>query len=331
MPAKLWLFRPFSKPQITVCIPTYNGASFVDRALRSAQGQTFRRLKILVSIDKSTDATADLCRSFARDDPRIEVLEQRERLGWCANVNALLERVDTPFFFLYFHDDIILPQYCEHLHRALLGRPDAASANCDLMDLGAVEDFKPGRAYEGSTAQRILTLWGVKDRGTPFRAMIRTNRVGPEYRMPLEEQASLAPGQTLQMRMVAAGPSVYVPETLYLRWQRKGGLTDGWGQLSYQRALDGWKADVDRVFKLVDRLVPDRSEREIIKFAQITFVLRALTWFSERDGIPLPTPFEIHPEAPARIDFGEAQMRFGAEISEWLMKMHSDLVQTAVT
>jgi len=318
--------RRFFKPEITVCIPTYNAATFIDRALRCAQGQTFQRLKILVSVDASADRTAEICRSFARDDARIEVVEQRERLGWCGNVNALLQRVDTPFFFLYFHDDIILPQYCGRLHRALQERPDAATANCDLVDLGAMEDFKRGRAYEGSVAQRILTLWGLEDRGTPFRAMIRTDRVGPDYRMPPEEENSLAPAQTLQMRMVAAGPSVYVPETLYVRWQRKGGLTGGWAQLPYQRALDGWRADVDRVFRLVDELVPDRTERDIIKFAQTTFVLRALRYFSQRDGIPSPTPAEIHPEAWPHIDFDHVQRRFGAEISEWLKKMRLGLV-----
>src|SRR6185437_12170453 len=104
------VLRRFWKIDITICIPAYQAQAFIDRTLRCAQGQTYDRVRILVAVDRSNDCTAQICRAFAAEDPRIEVIEHNERLGWCRNVNALLDQTDTPFFFIYFHDDLILPQ-----------------------------------------------------------------------------------------------------------------------------------------------------------------------------------------------------------------------------
>jgi glycosyltransferase involved in cell wall biosynthesis len=114
---------------VSVCIPAYEAAAFIDRTLACARRQTHARLRILVSIDASEDATESICRRHAAGDPRIEVLAQPRRLGWSENANAVLARVRTPFCFLYFHDDIIVPDYVARLREALLQRPDAASAH----------------------------------------------------------------------------------------------------------------------------------------------------------------------------------------------------------
>ncbi len=320
--ARPGFLKRFSKTDVTICIPAYNSASFIDRALRCAQGQTYPHVRILVSIDKSDDDTAGLCRRFASGDSRIDVIEHRARLGWCANINALLERVDTPFFFIYFHDDLILPQYCAHLRDALMTRPDAATANCDLLEFGLADALRPGRSYEGSVAKRILTLWGVRERGAPFRWMVRGDKLDENYRFPHEEQDSLTPGQTIHMRMVAAGPSIYVPETLYLRWNRKGGLIDKWGHLTPERAFEGWRDDAARVFALIDELVADPIERDIIKFAQTAFVLGALRRFYQPSA--LPSPSAIHPDAPSQVDLNATRDRFGTEIAERLGMLQAD-------
>ena len=121
---------------VTVCIPAYEAGEFIDRTLRCAREQTHEALRILVSIDVSDDNTEAICRRHADDDERIEVLAQPERLGWAGNVNSLLDHADSEFAFLYFHDDVIEPTYCERLVGALRERPEAASAHSDLGRVG---------------------------------------------------------------------------------------------------------------------------------------------------------------------------------------------------
>jgi hypothetical protein len=324
--SRIPLLKRHEKADVTICIPAFEAAGFIDRTLRFAQGQTYRNIKILVSVDYSTDRTAEICRSFAALDPRMEIIEQGARLGWCGNVNALLVRVETPFFFIYFHDDIILPQYCERLRGALLSNPDAASANCDLLDFGLHNRLAPGRSYEGLIAKRILTLWGVPERGTPLRSMIRRDRMGSDFKLPPEEQDTLTPGQTFLLLMVAAGPAIHVPEVLYLRWNRKGGLLDGWSQMPLEKVIDGWRRDLQQVFSMVDQKVSDPEDREILKFAQTLYVLRHLAGPCRAHGRPLPKVGELHCDARAS-DLPPAVGRFGSEIAQWLELLHADVIR----
>lgn len=318
------LLRRRETADVTICIPAFEAATFIDRTLRFAQGQTYRNIKILVSVDYSTDRTAEICGGFAARDPRLKIIEHGSRLGWCGNVNALLERVQTPLFFIYFHDDIILPQYCERLRGALLSNPEAASANCDLLDFGLHNRLAPGRSYEGSVAKRILTLWGVRERGTPLRSMIRRDRVGSDFRLPIEEKDSLTPGQALLLLMVAAGPAIHVPEVLYLRWRRKGGLVDGWDQMPLEKVIDGWKRDLQEIFSLIDKKVSDPGDREVLKFAQTVFVLGHLGELCRAQCRPIPKAAELHCEAQAS-DFPPDVGRFGSEIAQWLERQHADV------
>lgn len=315
--------RWFGKSDVTICIPAYQAEPFIDRTLRCAQGQTYRRIRVLVSVDQSGDRTAEICRGFAAEDLRIEVIEQKERLGWCRNVNALLERVDTPYFLIYFHDDFILPQYCAMMRDALFRYPDAASANCDVLDFGEIDRLHPGRAYEGSIAKRILMLWTIPERGAPLRSMIRHERVGAEFRAP-DESETFIPGQTLLLRMMAAGNAVRVPATLYLRWQRKGGLTAGWRERPISEQVEAWRADLARIFALIDEKVYDPQHRAILKFAQTEFVLQSLVAPCRAAGRPLPEPHELHPQArafgvPAGID------QFGEEIASAMLTLDANL------
>ena len=119
------IFRPVTRgdlranADVSICIPAWMAESFIENTIRFAAGQTYDRIAILISVDESTDATSELCRKHSMKDERITVFEQDHRLGWAGNVNFLLERVTTPFFFLYFHDDVIAPQYTEVLLRSL--------------------------------------------------------------------------------------------------------------------------------------------------------------------------------------------------------------------
>ncbi|NNC42690.1 MAG: glycosyltransferase family 2 protein, partial [Acidimicrobiia bacterium] len=95
-----------SAPQVTVCIPTYQSESFIERTLGHASTQTHQNLRILVSVDQSEDATEEICRRYAAADSRFEVYAHESRLGWAHNLNFLLDKVESEFFFIYFHDDI---------------------------------------------------------------------------------------------------------------------------------------------------------------------------------------------------------------------------------
>lgn len=65
-------------PTISVVVPSYNCARYLERALASVQAQRYPadRIDIVVVDDGSVDDSPDVARRFAAADPRIQVIEQ---------------------------------------------------------------------------------------------------------------------------------------------------------------------------------------------------------------------------------------------------------------
>jgi tetratricopeptide (TPR) repeat protein len=70
------------------------------------------------------------------------------------------------------------------------------------------------------------------------------------------------------MKLVAAGPALRVPETLYLRWdKREGGLTDGWLSLGVDEIIDGHRVNAEYALAVIDGMQLLHDERAVLLFA----------------------------------------------------------------
>ena len=102
---------------VSVCLPTYNGADYIEEALHNILNQTYQDFELLVVDDGSTDATLDIVQSFS--DPRIQLHRNPERLGIPANWNRCLELAGGEFVCVFHQDDIMLPENLERKVRLL--------------------------------------------------------------------------------------------------------------------------------------------------------------------------------------------------------------------
>lgn len=121
--------RPEAVPAVelvSIGVPTFNRAGSLRRALRSAVQQTHDRLEIVVSDNASTDATAEVCDEFAREDPRVRVIRRPRNIGPIANFNALVEACGGAFILLLSDDDWLAPDYVERCLAELRARPELA-------------------------------------------------------------------------------------------------------------------------------------------------------------------------------------------------------------
>ena len=64
------------EPLISVIVPAYNAAAFLDQCLQSIVAQTYRNLEIIVVDDGSTDGTHAICDRWAERDERIRIIHQ---------------------------------------------------------------------------------------------------------------------------------------------------------------------------------------------------------------------------------------------------------------
>ena len=195
---------------VTVCVPVWNGESFVSQTLASLREQAHADFRALVSIDRSDDESAAVCRAFA-PDPRFEIIVQPERLGWIGNVNALLSRIETPLGCILPHDDVIAPDYLERLVGKLGDHPSAVLAFSDLETFGSREHVLVQPGLVGSQFQRIVACLVEHVAAVGWRGVFRSD-VLARGRFHRDEPRA----DTLWLLELACeGDLVRVPEILY--------------------------------------------------------------------------------------------------------------------
>lgn len=290
--------RRGAAPTVTACIPAWQSESFIERTLGCVCAQTHERLHILISIDRGDDQTPRICARHARQDPRIRVFEQPERLGWARNVNFLLDRVDTEYFFLYFHDDLIVPDYTRRLLAKLDARPDAMSVHCDMGHFGGSDHVSQGVEYSGKAAQRLFKFLVAPVKGSPLRSLTRSAVLDSGVRLLTEAQGGLWANQPYLMELLAAGPALHVPEVLYRRWdQRSGGLTDGWRRFSLEQVVSGYRVNVAKGAEIVSRIAEDEGDRELLTFGLYLYFMTQIRDAESALGAAASIPSEsIHPD-----------------------------------
>jgi glycosyltransferase involved in cell wall biosynthesis len=104
-------------PQVSVCIPMYNGAAFLAEAISSVLAQSFRDFELLLVDDGSTDATLEIARSFT--DPRLILQQNEKRLGIPANWNRCVSLARGEYICIFHQDDVMLPENLACKVRAL--------------------------------------------------------------------------------------------------------------------------------------------------------------------------------------------------------------------
>ena len=323
-----WFDRS-NKPDetVTICIPAWRAEEFIERTLSCALAQTHAKIRILVSVDHCEDATVSICETFARADSRIEVFPQKEHLGWAGNVNFLLGRVQSPFFFLYFHDDIVLPAYTARLLKSLRKRPDAMSAHCDMGHFGASNHVSIGCTYAGSAARRLATFLVAPERGSPLRSLTRGKILCEKLRMPTTAVGGFWANEPYLMRLLAAGPALHVPKVLYLRWdQRKNGLTEGWKGLSHAQVVSGFRTNIASALAIIAEATSP-AERDVLVFCLYVHMMLRVRDFEHKAGIsPIGSAEELHP-AFANQSLPATLAELGPDIKSWTLQRYRSLVR----
>lgn len=100
-------------PKVSLGLPVYNGSNYLEPALKSILGQTFEDFELIISDNASTDSTADICKSYAEQDPRIRYFRQSENIGAAANYNFVFHQARGDYFKWCAHDDLIGSTFLE--------------------------------------------------------------------------------------------------------------------------------------------------------------------------------------------------------------------------
>jgi glycosyltransferase involved in cell wall biosynthesis len=163
-------------PDISVVIPVHNGERYLAAAIQSVLDQRHAGLELLVIDNASTDATADVARSFSS----IHYFHLAEK-GLCNALNHGLERCRGPLLGFLDADDLWTPNRLAVQLEAFAGDPAVEMVfgyveqfispeldEADKAKLSIRNQHLPGR-YRGSMLIRSESFWRVG----PFEPSVR--------------------------------------------------------------------------------------------------------------------------------------------------------------
>lgn len=304
-----------TRPLLSVMMPSYNSAAFIERALRSITGQSFGRFELVIVDDNSSDGTYELLERLTPGDDRITLLRNDPNLGAIKNFQRLFGLARGEYINFVCGDDMLLPDCFARKIALLEERPDIAIVAGNRIVIDEQDQPIPSRneyvwshtpfradqqtfvvdGFEaGNTMLVDLNNWV----GEPSAAMFRNGVINPDDPYSL---GTARPARNLDLcwwlKLMAGSRLGYINEPLSCFRHHPGqqskdsalvaDLTLAWYDvvvgaisLGYLEAPESQLAAFKRVAEHVDsrlpQLLPDHLERTQSVLANVAERLQEL-------------------------------------------------------
>lgn len=155
-----------SLPLVSIVVPVYNTASYLQKCVESLLAQSYTNLQIILVNDGSTDTSAEVCLALCSADKRCQFVEQANG-GLSAARNTGLQWVKGEYIAFVDSDDYVAPQFIERLlmgctkHVSLVsscGRVVVYENREELMFT-----YEEEQIWEGATLLERLLQWNGLD------------------------------------------------------------------------------------------------------------------------------------------------------------------------
>lgn len=203
-------------PLVSVGLPVYNGAQFIERALDSLLAQDLDDFEIVICDNASEDTTAKICAARAEQDPRIRFFANSTNVGLVRNFNRTFELSRGRYFKWAAHDDWHAPRSLSTCVGLLEANPTAVACGTGVAivdeDGHSLGEWIPSVDLDIPDAHRrfhrlIFML------GWPHLlfGMMRSSALARTHLM----QSYLASDRTLLAELSLLGSIVQTPEILH--------------------------------------------------------------------------------------------------------------------
>lgn len=172
-------------PRVSIGLPVYNGANYLEAALDSVLSQTFTDFELIICDNASTDGTAAICKAAANRDERVYYHCHDENLGAAKNYNSTLAMARAPYFRWMCHDDLLAPTCLQACVDVLDDNPSVVMAYTQTEVIDENGDVQPPpewindlHATSSAAAERFTAFlkaycWGGDP--SPLFGLMRTD------------------------------------------------------------------------------------------------------------------------------------------------------------
>lgn len=270
-------------PKVSVIMPAYNVARFIEGAIDSVLAQSFTDFELLIVNDGSTDDTLARCQRYA--DARIRIVNQENR-GLAGARNSGIREARGAFLAFLDADDLWRPDKLER-HVRHLERHTGIGVSYSVSQFMA-EDGTPLSMYQAPklddvTVEDVLCRNPVGNGSAPlirrevFEAIESwDDRYGSTEPVFFDPDFRQSEDIECWVRIAATTPWGFagLPEPLTLYRLNGGGLS-----ASVDRQLASWEAFIAKAFGYAPELIRKYGGRA--RAYQYRYLSRRAVWSGE--------------------------------------------------
>lgn len=121
-------------PLVSIIIPVYNKAKFVDETLESALSQTYPHIELVLINDGSTDGSLEILETYKSEFPDKIILIDQMNGGVSKATNAGIQASKGDYIQFLDADDLLSPHKIENQVSLLKGNHVALMASCEWLN-----------------------------------------------------------------------------------------------------------------------------------------------------------------------------------------------------
>jgi glycosyltransferase involved in cell wall biosynthesis len=95
---------------VSIVLPTFNGAAFLANAIESCIGQTFKSFELIIVNDCSSDNTPEIIKQYQTKDARIKIINNDQNLKLPKSLNKGFSEAKGKYFTWISDDNYFSPQ-----------------------------------------------------------------------------------------------------------------------------------------------------------------------------------------------------------------------------
>ncbi|MGJ8516238.1 glycosyltransferase family 2 protein [Carnimonas bestiolae] len=140
---------PENNPDVSVIITAYNAENTIERSLRSVLAQTYKKIRVVVANDQSTDSTLEIVQRIADEDSRVVIQNNETNVGTYVGKSLAIKNSNTEFVTFHDADDWM--------------HPDRIALHIEVMRKDANEQVVCSRSSwlrVNEEGEVLLTRWG---------------------------------------------------------------------------------------------------------------------------------------------------------------------------
>ena len=139
-------------PEISIIVPVYNAALYLDECVNSIMSQTFDNFELILCPGNSTDNSTELCNSWTDKDSRIKIVIQDNNN--CAYArNKAIKAASGKYIAFCDADDAYCEDYLEKMYNKIK-TDDSDLVECMFYVSG--DDLAKREIYDSLSLNRVF-------------------------------------------------------------------------------------------------------------------------------------------------------------------------------